>query len=162
MRWQISRRRFLGLAMVGVAALGALRVPPSRAGDDPVAFAQSLYKLKNYWRDAAGSRAARRKYLTIDLAGLVVANYAKKSPDSALDYDPLVQAQDFEIKNLAFAVESQTDKTANIRAAFVNFDQKTTLVLNLALTDKGWRLADIHNSNGESLVEELRRLNAAS
>ncbi|CAN5200335.1 hypothetical protein BH10PSE9_BH10PSE9_20110 [soil metagenome] len=153
----LTRRDFiaLGSAFVVVAALP----PAAFAADDPVAFAKSLYALKNLWSDATADDEAMAKYLDPKLAALVATNYSIDDFESAIDYDPLVQAQDYDQIKPVFKVESQSAKDATVRSTFKNFGETTTIVLDLVMTPKGWRLGDIHNSDGGSLVQEITELN---
>ena len=82
--------------------------------------------------------------------------------DYAIDYDPLIQAQDWEtLQNLAVTVEEESKSAAKEHVSFDNFGQPTSVTLDLALTGKGWRLADVVNADGGSLVQEYSALNAA-
>jgi hypothetical protein len=153
-----TRRHVLG---AGAALIAAGFLPDfALAADDPVAFARSLYALENLWSDITADDEAMAKYLDPKLAALVAANYAKDDFESAIDYDPLVQAQDFDQVKPTFKVEGNNGKEAGVRSTFRNFDETTTIVLNLVMTPKGWRLADIHNGDGGSLVQEITELNA--
>jgi hypothetical protein len=154
----LTRREFLVAVSTSAVAAGLPNF--ALAADDPVAFAKSLYALQNLWSDATADDDAMAKYLDPKLAELVKANYAKEDFESALDYDPLVQAQDFDQIKPAFKVDSRTPKEATVRATFKNFDETTTVILDLVLTAKGWRLADVHTTDGASLVLELTELNA--
>src|SRR6187549_1877653 len=94
----LTRRSFISTT---AAALTLLSLPARAAGDDALAFAQSLYKLDGLWSDIAKDRA---KYLGPELIAAMTANDKfGDNPDYALDYDPLVQAQDWdELKDLKF------------------------------------------------------------
>jgi hypothetical protein len=151
-----SRRRFAALT---VAAL-ALPALPALAAEGPAEFAKSLYALDNFWSDVLASPS---KYLTEDFARIVEenANYDDEL-DYAIDYDPLIQAQDWEtLQNLTVTVEEESKATAKVQVSFDNSGQPTSVVLELALTGKGWRLADVINADGGSLVQEYSALNAA-
>jgi hypothetical protein len=156
----MTRREFLGAAAVLAAAAGLPAL--AFAADDPIAFAKSLYALQNLWSDATADDETMAKYLDPKLAALVAANYAKDDFESAIDYDPLVQAQDYDQIKPVFKIESQTAKEATVRSTFKNFDEMTTIFLDLTLTAKGWRLSDIRTTAGDSLLLEITELNAKS
>ena len=101
-------------------------------------------------------------YLDANLAALVAENYTKEDFESALDYDPLVQAQDWDELKATFTVDSENAKSAVVTVGIENFGERTTITLDLTMTADGWRLSDICGSDGASLVAELKRLNAAS
>lgn len=155
----LTRRQFIAAA----SALTALLALPrwAFAEDDATAFAKSLYALPNLWGDATADATAIAKYLDADLGALVAANYAKDDPESALDYDPLIQAQDFEDIKTSFEVEQQSDTRAVVIATIENFGETTKVTLDMNKTADGWRLADIVNSEGGSLLAELKELNAS-
>ncbi len=161
MSYSLTRREVVS----GLAALAAIAaLPPwARAADDgPTAFVQSLYALPNLWSDVTADDAAIAKYLDANLGALISENYAKENPEAALDYDPLVQAQDFDTVKADVSVKSETPTAATVEAKVNNLDLTTTITLDLVKTDNGWRLADIHPQDGtQSLVDELKQLNAA-
>jgi len=152
-----TRRGAAGLVL---ALVGLIALPGVARADDALAFAQSLYALPNLWGDATADSTAIAKYLDPDLGALITANYDNPSPDAALDYDPLVQAQDFQDVRTKLVVKSETDSAATIEVAVDNFDASTTVTLDLVKTAAGWRLANVHGPDGPSLVEELKQLNS--
>ena len=149
-------------ALLASMAAGGLLVaaPAFAAGDDPISFARALYALPYLWTDATADDAIDR-YLAPDLAALIRTNYAKDDIESALDYDPLIQAQEADEIKPVFKLESRAGKDASVRASFDNFGEPTTVVLDLLQTADGWRLADIRTDDGGSLALELTELNAA-
>lgn len=163
MSYSLTRREIV-IGMTVIAAVATLPSWALAADDDPVAFVQSLYALPNLWSDVTADDAAIAKYLDPSLGALITENYAKENPEAALDYDPLVQAQDFDTVKADVTVKSQTATAATVEAKINNLDLTTTISLDLVKTDAGWRLANIHPEEGDgnqSLVDELKQLNAA-
>jgi Protein of unknown function (DUF3828) len=158
MPFSVRRRDALGIA--GILFLAA--VLPASAEDLGVTFAKSLYKLPKLWGDVISTAAARQQYLASDLGAAIVEN-AKYSGDLdyAVDYDPLVQAQDWKLANIKFTAEKTSGDQETVRVDFKNQGEAVTVRLDLAKTAAGWRLADIHNSAGASLLQEYRDLNTA-
>ena len=158
---RITRRQFVASASAVALVLALPRW--AFAEDDAIAFARSLYALPNLWGDVTADDAAIDKYLNKTLGALITANYAKTDFDSALDYDPLIQAQDFEDIKATFSVESETGTTAVIDAAVNNAGEDSVVVLDLTRTPAGWRLANIRtDAESPSLVDELKQLNAST
>jgi len=155
-----TRRKFLAIASATalVAVLPALALA---ADDDAGAFVRSLYALPNLWGDVTADDAAIAKYLDAKLGALITENYAKDDPESALDYDPLIQAQDFDEISATFIVDKETDTSAVVTAVVENFDERTHVTLDLTRTADGWRLADVLAPDGSSLLTELKKLNAS-
>jgi hypothetical protein len=156
----ITRRHFLA----GTSALGLTLVLPAwafAADDEAVAFAKSLYALPGLWSDVTADNAAIAKYLDPGLAALVAENYKKTDVESALDYDPLVQAQDYDDIKVTFTVQSENDTAAVIDAHVNNYGEDSVVTLDLTKTDAGWRLSNIRtDEESPSLVDELKQLNA--
>jgi hypothetical protein len=130
----------------------------AQGGDDALAFVRSIYKLKALWSDVEANRG---QYLTPEFAAVIDENDKYSSePDYSVDYDPLVQAQDFDVlKDFKLTLENSSPGKATIRVSFVKLDQPTTVHFDLVKTGEGWRIADLHNSEGASLVHEYEDLN---
>lgn len=156
----ITRRQFVaGISIV--AAVAALPEWAFAADDAAVEFAKSLYSLPNLWNDVTADDASIKKYLDQNLGDLIRANYAKTDDESALDYDPLVQAQDFEDVKTTFTVQSETDTTAVIDAHVHNYGEDSVVTLDVTKTADGWRLSNIRtDEETPSLADELRQLNS--
>lgn len=152
-------RRFF--APVLAAALVSLTPLGAHAEDDPVAFVQSLYDLPNLWADVTADQDAIGKYLDKNLGALITENYAKGDYSAALDYDPLVQAQDFDQVKATLKLEKQTADAATVDAEVDNLGEVTDIKLDLAKTADGWRLSNVRtDEESPSLVDELKQLNA--
>jgi hypothetical protein len=157
---RITRRRVLA----AIAAAGFGIASPALAGPGESAaetFVRSLYALPQLWADVTADSTAMDRYLDPDLAALVAENYAKTAVESALDYDPLIQAPDVEALKTDYTVDAENEAVAVVTVAVENFGETTFVHLDLVMTQDGWRLADIRASDNTSLVGELKRLNAA-
>ncbi len=158
MNFNISRRTAFGIA----GALLIAAVIPAGAEDKGVAFAKALYKLPKLWGNVIETAATRQEFLAPDLAAAIVENAKYNSElDYAVDYDPLVQAQDWKLTDLKFTPEQTSGDGETVRVDFKNQGEATVVRLNLANTGAGLRLADIHNSDGKSLLQEYLDLNIA-
>jgi hypothetical protein len=155
MQSRLSRRAFLAFAATAVATA---TLPAFAQADDAVAFVRSLYKLKALWSDV---EANRQQYLTPEFAAVIDENDKYNDElDYAVDYDPLVQAQDWDVlKNFQLTLEKSAGAKATVRASFVNLDQPTTVRLDLLKTADGWRISDLYNSDSASLRQEYQDLN---
>ena len=67
-----------------------------------------------------------------------------------LTFDPVVQAQDFQIKD----VQVRARKDGSVQATFVNIDQKLTVIWTFERTDR-WRVVDLLHQ-GKSFVKTLK------
>jgi hypothetical protein len=87
-----------------------------------------------------------RRYFTNDLADLMIADDAaaeKRGDVPELDGDPFVDAQDWDIRDIAIRIDSETAPTAKATVTFRNFKDLYTVHLDLVRTPKGWRISDI-------------------
>jgi hypothetical protein len=91
------------------------------------------------------------RYFTDDLAAMVMADEdaANKRGDvPALDGDPFVDAQDWQITDVKVHIDSQTATAAKATVTFQNIKEPETVHLALAETPKGWRISDIFWKEG--------------
>ncbi len=99
-----------------------------------------------------------RRYFAPGLANLIIADdeaAAKRGDVPALDGDPFVDAQDFEIANVSIRIDAETAATARATVRFENFKEPKTVHLDLVRTPKGWRIADIVWSGTEGSLRGL-------
>lgn len=73
-----------------------------------------------------------------------------------LDFDPLYDAQDFEIKDFAVALATQEKDSAEVAASFKNMGTSEKIVFLLSNTAQGWRITDIKYSDGRTLKGILK------
>jgi hypothetical protein len=152
-------RQYLVAVIMAIAA--GIAPIAAHAEDDPIAFVQSLYALPNLWADVTTDQDAIARYLDKNLGALITENYAKSDYSAALDYDPLVQAQDFDQVKATLKLEKQAGDTATVDAEVDNLGELTDIKLDLSKTPDGWRLSNIRtDEESPSLVDELKQLNA--
>lgn len=151
------KRLFLaGFLGAGFIIAGCAAPAPQAAAED-AGFASPqdlLNELYGHYADKpAGSGidlsadGAVAKYFTPDLARRIDADSkaaAAKNDIPALDGDPFVDSQDWQITDLAIAVakSAEPDKTTAI-VKFKSYDEAKTVTLSLAKTAAGWQIADI-------------------
>jgi hypothetical protein len=115
----------------------------------PQAFLDAIYKtyLGKESKGIAISRAAViRQYFVPALAAAMIkdqAQAARRSEVPALDGDPFVDAQDWDIANLAISVKMEGAAKAVGTVTFTNFGEAHTVRLDLVKSTAGWRIADI-------------------
>jgi hypothetical protein len=148
-------RRSLLVGLVAFAVHPALPAVAAGAAGDTSAktFLSQIYQ--NYVGSSSGPAkgialaAAKdvRGYFTVGLAGLILedrASAAKKGEPPALDGDPFVGHQDWNISDLAIDVK---DKPAAAKAigtvTFNNAGKLEKVVVELLRDGKDWRIADI-------------------
>ncbi|MCX5480643.1 DUF3828 domain-containing protein [Kaistia geumhonensis] len=146
-----SRRGLL--AASAALALAASSAGLARAAAAPEAFLEAIYGAYRGEGDGVdlGDRAALDSYFTPDLAGMIADDRARaEAADDVplLDGDPFIDAQDWEIENLAVTVEHGADGKATGHVRFVNAGTPVAVDVMLVETPAGWRIRDIHWPNG--------------
>jgi hypothetical protein len=139
-----------GLIIAGCAAPG-----PQAVAEDGFASPQDLLNdLYGHYADKPagsgidlGDPDMVTKYFAPDLAAKIDADFKQAAAANeipALDGDPFVDAQDWEVKDLAIAVakSAEPDKTMAV-VKFKNYGEQKELKLSLVKTDAGWQIADI-------------------
>jgi hypothetical protein len=152
---------FQAFRLLPAAAAVAIFLSTSNAGaapGDPAEFAREIYALPNHWLDIAADEESRAKYLAPSLAELVAKNESSEEFEP-LDYDPLIDAQDFEITDLQFSVIEANGTTASVQVDFRNFGEAMSLTLELEANGDAWRLANIRYDAERSLSDDLEFMN---
>jgi Protein of unknown function (DUF3828) len=145
-------RRILLVGLVAFAVHPAL--PAVAAGDvSAKTFLTQIYQ--NYVGSSSGPSKGIalagakdvRGYFTVGLAGLILedrASAAKKGEPPALDGDPFVGHQDWDISNLAIDVKDSPAAAKAIgTVTFSNAGKTEKVVVELLRNGKDWRIADI-------------------
>jgi hypothetical protein len=104
---------------------------------------------------------ASKKLLAAYFAKGLLSLYLKDQSESKgevgkLDFDPLYDAQDFDIKDFSVALVSQQKDSAEVAASFKNIGTSEKIVFLLSNTAQGWRITDIKYSDGRTLKDILK------
>jgi hypothetical protein len=151
-------------AAVAVAQDGkTIRRPSIDIGapsDAPAALVRDLYKAHNNGEGhifQAKSKDSLLKYFDKNLADLFWRNLTQTSNGEVgnLDFDPLYNAQDTDIKNFQVGQPKIEGGRATVAVSFLNFDQKTNITFQLSQTQQGWRISNIIYDDGSNLVKIL-------
>ena len=149
-------------------ALLLIFTSPALAGEQtPRAFVAWIY---SHYQGSADAKAGAgvmlvtpaqiRRYFAPPLADRIVADRAaaaKRDEVPALDSDPFIDAQDWDIRHVAIQIESANDRTARASVRFENFGQAETVRLELVRTPAGWRVADVLWPGSEGWLSALYR-----
>jgi len=150
-----TRRTFILGAAFLVAAFGAASAPlalslgATAADALALAFVTDIYDAYK-GKDAKGhpldNERAIRRYFEPSLAALMVKDQkiaAKRGEVGLLDFDPFIDAQDWEISAFDIAVDDTAPDKATATVKFTNFDKAATVRLDLVKIKNDWRIADI-------------------
>lgn len=140
-----------------------LAAPPAPGpGDAAKAFVTKIYdayKGKSSKGVVIHTDAANRAYFEPALAALITkddAAAAKRKDVPALDFDPFVDSQEWELTDLNIAVSESSPDNATATVSFKNFGAPTKIVLSLVKVKPDWRITNItwsRDGNPASLRE---------
>jgi hypothetical protein len=124
-------------------------------GASPLAFIENIYKPYRNSSSARGVDYSRpeviRKHFAPLLAKAMVKDFAaakKRGEVPALNGDPFIDAQDWEIGELKIEVKDTGHRRAVGVVTFTNASEPRTVTLDLIKTASGWRIADISAPSG--------------
>ena len=157
----MQTRRTLLLGAAGAAiACRAL-------ADDMTALAYvtalySGYKGNDSPGHALDTETAIRHFFEPSLAALMVKERkiaAKRGEVGVLDFDPFVDAQEWDITDFDIAAADFAPGGARATVRFVNLGKETTVTLDVVKIKTDWRVSDIYWQH-DGKVESLRGLYA--
>ncbi len=106
----------------------------------------SGYKGNDSPGHALDTEGAIRRYFVPSLAALMVKDQklaAKRGEVGLLDFDPFVDAQEWDIADFDIAVAETAPDKATATVTFANLGKETTAVLDLVKIKNDWRVNDI-------------------
>lgn len=136
------------------AAAGEMQVPPP---EDLVADLYKAHDSKKSPFFQAKDRALVDKYFTKPLGDLIWRD-AKDPIDEAgaIDFDPLYNTQDPNIKNFAVGKGTLKADTATVPVTFTNDGAKVTVKFLLRSANNQWKIDDIDYGDTETLLKMLK------
>jgi hypothetical protein len=140
----IARRNVLIGVWIGIAlaTVGARAAEPSAKSFVEAIYA--AYKGKDSKGTPLDNDAAVRRYFEPKLAALIIKDRKDARGEvGTLDFDPFIDAQDWEISAVDVAVREIAADKASATVSFKNLAEQTTVVLDLVKLRAGWRIADI-------------------
>lgn len=144
-----SRRTFFLSAAFLSLALGGGALPlvaADSSAHDFVAAIYDTYVSKDRNGLALDSDAKLRRYFEPSLAALILKDRrqaSRRGEVGTLDFDPFVDAQDWQISDLAIAVEGAGAGKARATVKFKNVDKPSTIVLELVKIGKAWKISNV-------------------
>jgi hypothetical protein len=149
-------RRTIVLGAVCMAAAG----PVFAADPGATAFVAAIYDAYK-GKDAKGVPLANeriiRRYFEPTLAATMAKDQkaaARRNEVGLLDFDPFLDAQDWDVNAFDIAVSDAAAGSAKATVKFVNQGEAMTVVLDLVQAKNDWRVYDItwlHDGKTESL-----------
>ena len=143
-----TRRQILLQALLLGTACAPAALPAAAADTSAHDFVAGIYDTyvgKNGNGIALDSDAAVRRYFEPALAALIRKDQTeaeRRNEVATLDFDPFVDAQDWDIAAFAVAVSDAGPAKAKATVKFNNSGKPTLVALDLVKLD-GWKIADI-------------------
>lgn len=133
---------FLTLVLAGAAPL----VAADLSAHDFVAAIYDTYVSKERNGLPLDSDAKVRRYFEPTLAALILKDRrqaSRRGEVGILDFDPFVDAQDWQISDLAIAVEDAGPGKAHATVKFKNLDKPSAVALELVKIGKAWKISNV-------------------
>jgi hypothetical protein len=140
-------RRILVLGAAGAAT--AISIPARAADVSALAFVRDIYngyKGNDSPGHALDSEPIIRRYFEPSLAALMIKDQklaAKRGEVGSLDFDPFVDAQEWEISEFDIAASDTAPGKAVATVKFTNLGKPTIVTLDLIAIKNEWRIRDI-------------------
>ena len=120
------------------------------AGNDPVALVEGLYQP--YLHNQNPKLLEEAAPLTDELRGLMKQardlSEQRDEPNAVVDFDPIVDAQDWQITDLKVELAEPIEGDhASVRATFKNMGEEVTQTFTLLKQGGGWRIDNIEGKH---------------
>ena len=144
----LTRRNImLGAACAAIATPAPAPAPAAEASARAFVTAiYDAYKGKNGNGISLDSETNVRRYFEPSLAALIRKDQkdaARRDDVGALDIDPFVDAQDWDIAAFDIAASDAAPGKASATVSFSNRDKPTTVVLDLVKIKNDWKISNI-------------------
>lgn len=129
------------VALVGVLAIAPWGQAAAQASGDPVAAITAIYKLYQ----KPGEPKLPKGIYSPRLQKLFDAD-RKRTPKGdigRLDFDPVINGQDWEIKSVTATEANRQGDRATVRVTFTNFGKAQEIVYNLVRGSQRWQIDEI-------------------
>jgi hypothetical protein len=121
---------------------------------------RELYRVHRNGRGHVFEKQGRKlqqRFFDAKLAALLwkLLTETPEGEGGYLDFDPLYNAQDTQIKNFRVGAATVKGDVAGVAVTFVNFDQKVRIDFRLVRTKGVWKISNIVYGGGSDLVKIL-------
>ena len=153
-------RKFIVTALFLLNVSGVWAETSLLATTSPTKVVTDLYRAHNRKPDPLQYPASKKllgAYFDRGLLSLFLKDQSEsKGEVGKLDFDPLYDAQDFDIKDFSVAAAAEQKDSAEVAASFKNLGTSEKIVFLLSPTAQGWRITDIRYSDGRTLKGILK------
>ena len=158
----LDRRFFLIACLVQLAGAGAgfaetpkKKLPPTPGPDaKPEEIVKTLYASReidsgfDFFDDTL-----RPRYFTQATDALLKKVFERSEAENepGIDYEPLIDGQDGEVKGLSIVVTASGQAKSTVEARFTSFEDKTVVIFDFVAEANVWKIDDIRDKEGNSL-----------
>jgi uncharacterized protein DUF3828 len=126
----------------------------------PETVVKELYRVHRNGRGHVFEKQGRKqqqKFFERNLAALIWKNLTQTPEGEVgnIDFDPLFNAQDTQIKNFRVGAADFKSGWATVPVTFMNFNQKVRIEFRLVNTKEGWKVSNIFYGGDSDLVQIL-------
>jgi hypothetical protein len=155
-----SMRKLMVTALFLFSLCGVRAETSLPAATSPTKVVTDLYRAHKGKADPLQYPASKKllgAYFEKGLLSLFLKDQSEsKGEVGKLDFDPLYDAQDFDIKDFSVALVAHQKDSAEVAASFKNIGTSEKIVFLLSNTAQGWRITNIKYSDGRTLKEILK------
>ena len=146
------------------AQTGIIPLPKEKLEGPVISFPETIVReLYRVHRNGKGhiferqGRKRQQQFFAPGLAALIWKNLAvtPEGEGGYIDFDPLYNAQDMQIKNFRVGAAVLKGDTATVPVTFLNFNQKVRIEFHLVNTKAGWKVSNIDYGDGMDFVQIL-------
>jgi hypothetical protein len=152
-------RAALAAALMLAAAPAAAQPQPDQ---EPLRIVRAFYAPYLANRSDANALDLIRAHATPELQRLIDRENAcvrRTQGICAVDYDVLVDGQDFKISALQVTAQNARPGAMSVRAAFRNFNRAKAVDFSFAITGGRWLLSDVTMTDGARRLTTLLKTN---
>jgi hypothetical protein len=126
----------------------------------PAAVVKELYRIHNNGNGplfTKEGRKAHERFFDENLSRLIWKDLTETPEDEVghIDFDPLFNAQDMQIKNFNVGAAAVEGDAATVPVTFVNFDRKVTITFRLVKAGGVWKISNIVYGEDSDFVKIL-------
>ena len=153
-------RQFIVVAVFLINLCGVRaenRLPAATSAKKVVTDLYSAHRGKADPLQYPASKKLLGDYFEKGLLSLFLKDQSEsKGEVGKLDFDPLYDAQDLDLKDFSIAVVTEQKDSAEVAASFKNMGTSEKIVFLLSNTAQGWRITDIKYSDSRTLKGILK------
>lgn len=152
--------RFIIVAIIFSCAVLVRSETNQSGAPSPTTVVSNLYKAHDGKADPLQYPASKKllgAYFDKSLLSLFLKDQSESQGEvGKLEFDPLYEAQDFEIKDFSVVKVSENKGSAEVAVTFKNMGKSERILYSLSDGDKGWRISDIKYHDGLTLKGILK------